>query len=77
MKLLSFGPAGEERPGVLAGDEMILDLQHASGGEITTIRGLLDLGEAGLERVGRRVSPHSWVSRLSGENLLPANPRAV
>ncbi len=66
MKLVSFGPAGEERPGAVTDDRLILDLNRASGGEIRTIRGLLDRGEAGLERVAR------WLDRPEEEWLEPA-----
>jgi len=66
MKLVSFGPAGEERPGALVGEDQILDLRAASSGEMVTIRGLLDLGEAGLERVAR------WIEHPHDEWLLPA-----
>ncbi len=51
MKLLSFGPAGKERPGVLLGDSLILDLTAASGGKIASLRHLLVQGEAGLAKV--------------------------
>ena len=51
MKLVSFGPQGQERPGVMHGADAIVDLTLASQGRISSIRNLLEQGEAGLDEV--------------------------
>ena len=40
MRLVSFGPAGEERPGVVSGDE-IIDLRSVSRDFPETVRDIL------------------------------------
>jgi 2,4-diketo-3-deoxy-L-fuconate hydrolase len=50
MKLVSFGPAGQERPGILSGTDEIVDIDLATGSDISSIRALLELGEVGLDR---------------------------
>lgn len=64
MKLISYGPAGEERPGVLLGRETILDLRLASGDEIRTVRQLLGLGESGIEQVAGWIAAGPEEERL-------------
>lgn len=54
MRIVSFGPAGEERPGVLLNDEHLLDLRAADPALPPTWRLILAAG--GLEMVRRRVA---------------------
>lgn len=54
MRIVSFGPAGEERPGVLLNDEHLLDLRAADPALPPTWRLILAAG--GLELVRRRVA---------------------
>ena len=64
MKLVSFGPRGAERPGVVLGDERILDLYTASGGAIDSIRRLLEAGDDAMGRVRRWIEndpPADWL----------------
>ncbi len=81
MKLMSFGPVGKERPGVLYDRGTILDLELASEGKIQTIRGLLELGDSGLKQVRRWQSEPSdkWLTPLKGVRLGPpvTNPRTI
>jgi 2-keto-4-pentenoate hydratase/2-oxohepta-3-ene-1,7-dioic acid hydratase in catechol pathway len=51
MKLVSFGPKGKERPGVMRGDDVVIDLEIATNGKITSINALLNEGETGLSLV--------------------------
>ncbi|MCB9638745.1 MAG: fumarylacetoacetate hydrolase family protein [Myxococcales bacterium] len=51
MKLVSYGPAGRELPGVLLDDGQIFCLFSASNGNIRSIRGLLQGGPEALEQV--------------------------
>ena len=74
MKLISYGPAGEERPGVLLGDETILDLRLASGDEIKTIRQLLEHGDVWLERITGWIAKgpeENWLRSSQGERFGP------
>ena len=74
MKLISYGPAGEERPGVLLGNEIILDLRLASGDEIRTIRHLLELGSSGIKRVAGWIEAgpeEGWLRNAGDERLGP------
>ena len=74
MKLISYGPAGEERPGVLLGNETILDLRLASGDEIRTIRHLLELGSSGIKRVAGWIEAgpeEGWLRTGGDERLGP------
>lgn len=67
MKLVSHGPAGRERPGVLIENEKILDLHTASGGKIRSIRQLLEQGEPGMRRIA------GWIAKEPSDDwLLPA-----
>lgn len=82
MKLLSFGPAGRERPGVLLGEDVILDLELASEGEFPTIRHMLASGDAALERIAGWMAgtvPDSWVRSLRDVRLGPplVNPSKI
>lgn len=64
MRLISFGAAGNERPGVLLDGGRILDLERASAGTIPGIRSLLEAGHAGLETVA------SWIDSGPREEWL-------
>jgi 2,4-diketo-3-deoxy-L-fuconate hydrolase len=82
MKLISFGSAGAERPGVLLEDETILDLHRASGGEIGTIRQLLEQGEDGMRRVAGWIAGTrraDWLRPAGGVRLGPpvTNPSKI
>lgn len=50
MRLVSFGEAGQERPGLLLGDH-IMDVALATRGRFNTIRQLLAAGNEGLDLV--------------------------
>ncbi|MCP4604541.1 MAG: fumarylacetoacetate hydrolase family protein [Proteobacteria bacterium] len=82
MKLISFGPAGQERPGVLLDDNTILDIICASSGEIQTIRALLEQGEAGLAKVAGWIDSgpqDNWLTPSKGQRLGPplTNPSKI
>lgn len=82
MKLISYGPAGEERPGVLLEGEKILDMHRASGGEIGTIRQLLERGEDGMRRVAGWIAggpQDDWLLPAGGVRLGPpvTNPSKI
>ncbi len=82
MKLLSYGPAGEEQPGVLLQDEVILDVRLASGREIRTIRQLLEEGEAGIKRIADLIAAgpqDRWLRSARGTRLGPpiTNPSKI
>ena len=82
MKLLSFGPAGQEHPGVLLDDDLILDLQAASEGKIASIRHLLVQGESGLDTVSQLVvadHPEEHLHRVRDVRLGPplTNPSKI
>ncbi len=81
MKLVSFGPAGGERPGVLLDEKQILDLDLASAGEIHTIRALLDKGEPRLEQVSKWIAAprEEWILAAEGVPLGPpiTNPNTI
>lgn len=67
MKLVSYGPAGKERPGVLIENDRILDLSTASGGKIRMIRQLLEQGESAMRRIA------GWIEKKPSDDwLLPA-----
>ncbi len=81
MKLVSFGPAGKERPGVMVDKDTILDLYDASRGNIRTIRQVLD-GEGGLEIVSKLLNSNNitdWKVPLESTRLGPpvTNPTKV
>lgn len=70
MKLISFGKAGKERPGVVCDGNTILDIQLASSNKIPSIRKLLELGDEGLKQVRtwmEATSSNEW--RLPGEGI--------
>lgn len=82
MKLVSYGPAGGELPGVLLEDGNILDLRIASGGEIRSIRHLLEQGESGMRRVAGWIAggpPGSLLRTARGTRLGPpvTNPSKI
>ncbi len=82
MKLLSFGPAGQERPGVLLDDDRILDLALASAGEIPSLRHLLVQGDTGLKKVAGWMAakhPEGHVVQLQDVRLGPplTNPSKI
>lgn len=56
MKLVSYGPAGRELPGVLLDDGQIFCLFSASHGKIPSIRALLAGGDAALDQAFRWIS---------------------
>ncbi|MDJ0763484.1 MAG: fumarylacetoacetate hydrolase family protein [Myxococcota bacterium] len=56
MKLVSFGPPGEELPGVLLDNDRILNIYSASTGNINTMRQLLALGAPGLAQVSEWIA---------------------
>ncbi len=55
MKLLSFGPRGQERPGLLVGDDTVLDLSRALPGAPCSMRELLARGL--LDEAGKLTEP--------------------
>ena len=67
MKLVSFGPKGKERPGVMRGDDVVIDLEIATNGKITSINALLNEGETGLSLVRETME-----KELPGEALKSA-----
>jgi len=74
MRLISFGRAGSERPGVLLDEDRILDLDRASGGTIPGIRHLLEYGRAWMRLVSSWVTsgPRSdWLLSAEGVRLGP------
>jgi 2-keto-4-pentenoate hydratase/2-oxohepta-3-ene-1,7-dioic acid hydratase in catechol pathway len=81
MKLVSFGPAGQERPGALLGDDRILDLQAASGDSISSIRALLDHEQDGRAQVARWLADPAAdaIVTRAGTRLGPAltNPTKI
>lgn len=82
MRLVSFGKAGAERPGVVFDDAYIVDLTLASNGEIRTIRQLLQQGEGGMERVRGWLSngpKQEWNHPVQGTRLGPpvTNPSKI
>jgi acylpyruvate hydrolase len=79
MKLVSFGPAGEERPGVVIDDEVV-DLRAISSDFPETVRDILAqdlLGEVSrvVSNTGRAIARHS----LAAVRLGPAitNPSKI
>jgi len=81
MKLVSYGPMGRERPGVIADDDLILDVGRASKNRFTTIRALLDEGPDGLGMVANWLaSPEDdWFVPRAGARLGPplTNPTKI
>jgi len=82
MKLVSFGPAGRERPGVWLGNDLILDLESASQGEFPTLRHLLSRGDAGLAQAAGWVAHpdrDQWLQPARGVRLGPplVNPSKI
>jgi 2,4-diketo-3-deoxy-L-fuconate hydrolase len=82
MKLISFGEAGRERPGVLLDNDLILDVYSASSGEIPTIRCLLEHGQRGLGRIRELIesgSHEKWTIPAQGIRLGPpvTNPSKI
>ena len=73
MRLVSFGPRGEERPGVLVGDS-VLDLRAVSGGFGASWRVFLD--KESLQEVARISTdpPAGSLQRLSDVRLGPPIP---
>jgi 2-keto-4-pentenoate hydratase/2-oxohepta-3-ene-1,7-dioic acid hydratase in catechol pathway len=63
MRLISYGPACQERPGVLLDGDVILDLTLASQGRLQTIRQLLEGGQPAIQQVAE------WIDRPSDELL--------
>jgi 2-keto-4-pentenoate hydratase/2-oxohepta-3-ene-1,7-dioic acid hydratase in catechol pathway len=78
MKLVSFGPAGEEKPGVVDGNEVV-DLRAISSDFPATVRDILALGL--LDEVKRALPGTSPTARhrLSAVRLGPAitNPSKI
>jgi 2,4-didehydro-3-deoxy-L-rhamnonate hydrolase len=82
MRLLSFGPAGQERPGVLLDDERILDLALASAGEIPSLRHLFVQGDVGLRKVAEWIvaeHPEEHIVSIQNVRLGPplTNPSKI
>jgi len=82
MKLLSFGPAGQERPGVLLDEDRILDLVAASAGSISSLRHLFVQGEAGLDKLAEWIAgdhPKEQVKSIHDVRLGPplTNPSKI
>ncbi len=82
MKLVSFGDMGKERPGVLYDNDTILCLGMASNGEIRSIRGLLDQGEAGLDKVRNYIAAgpkDEWIQSINNVRIGPPinNPTKI
>jgi 2,4-didehydro-3-deoxy-L-rhamnonate hydrolase len=82
MKLLSFGPAGRERPGVLLDAERILDLALVSAGEFPSLRHLFVRGDAGLSKVAEWISaehPEEQIVSIRDVRLGPplTNPSKI
>lgn len=74
MRLISFGAAGRERPGVLLDEDRILDLGRASGGTILGIRHLLEYGRAWMGLVASWVASgarREWLLSAEGVRLGP------
>lgn len=82
MKLISYGPACQERPGVLLDRDVILDLESASDGRIRTIRHLLEQGDPGLRQVAEWIEAgpqDRWLRSARGVRLGPpvTNPSKI
>jgi 2-keto-4-pentenoate hydratase/2-oxohepta-3-ene-1,7-dioic acid hydratase in catechol pathway len=82
MKLISYGAAGSEQPGVLCEDGNILDLRLASGGVIHTIRQLLERGESCMQQVAAWIEEgprENWLRPARGTRLGPpvTNPSKI
>jgi len=82
MKLLSFGEPAMEKPGVIVRDNLILDLHAASGGEIRSIRGLLDMGEDVLKKIEDYMSgdvDDAWLVKEDSVRIGPVvnNPTKI
>jgi 2,4-diketo-3-deoxy-L-fuconate hydrolase len=60
MKIVSFGPKGQEKPGVIAGEE-IIDLNAADPSLPATVRGIL--AEGRLDDVSRLAAPGADVPK--------------
>ena len=74
MRLISFGRAGRERPGVLLAGDRILDLDRASGGAILGIRHLLEYGRAWMALVEQWATSgprEEWLLSADGVRLGP------
>ncbi|MEW6071112.1 MAG: fumarylacetoacetate hydrolase family protein [Planctomycetota bacterium] len=68
MRLVSFGPRGDERPGLLCGENRVLDLSAALPGQPRSLRELLAGGD--LERVAALGAPDArHVRALAGVRL--------
>ena len=81
MKLASFGPSGEERPGAVTGDE-IVDLRAVSGDFPETVRDILTqdlLGEVKALLARPDAIPRAARHRLKSVRLGPAivNPSKI
>ena len=69
MKLMRLGPAGQERPAVVVGDGLVVDVSDAVGDFDEAF-----FGSGGVERLralavragGGRASPSRWVTAGSG-----------
>ena len=74
MKLISYGPAGGERPGVLLDNKQILEIEPALNGTVRTIRQLLEGGREALERLETLIKSRpdpAWVRSAEGVRLGP------
>jgi 2,4-diketo-3-deoxy-L-fuconate hydrolase len=82
MRLVSYGPSGHERAGVMLDDTTIMDLQTATNGRITHIRGLLEDGEPGLDSIRKIIAdgpPENSKVSAAAERLGPpiTNPSKI
>ncbi|MDH3217593.1 MAG: fumarylacetoacetate hydrolase family protein [Candidatus Krumholzibacteria bacterium] len=73
MKLVSFGPKGQEKPGVIHGDQVI-DLVAANASVPTTVRRILEVGALGrVEAIVHKAStlPTKCFKRINNVRLGP------